>query len=89
VTGVAGHQLLLTSPGGVLRNNLRWRVFDSAALSIGLAGPTPHELPTHRSQPRCCGGANVQGGSAMLGHESATITLDVYADLFETEPADS
>jgi hypothetical protein len=36
---VAGHQLVLTSPGGVLRNNLRWRVFDSAALSIGLAGP--------------------------------------------------
>jgi len=25
----------------------------------------------------------------MLGHESATITHDVYADLFETDPADS
>ena len=84
--GVAGHELVLTRPGGGLRKNLRRRVFDSAAVSIGLAGLTPHELRQPASPRR---GANVKAVQRMLGHESAAMTLDVYADLFETEPADS
>jgi hypothetical protein len=34
-------------------------------------------------------GARVKAVQRMLGQESAATTLDVYADLFETEPADS
>jgi hypothetical protein len=49
VNGVTGHEPVLTSPGGrVLRNNLRWRVFDSAALSIGLGHePAAMTLDVH------------------------------------------
>jgi len=79
--------LVFTSPGGeVLRNNnFRRRVFDRAAESVGLAGLTPHELRHTAASLAVAEGANVKAIQRMLGHASAAMTLDVYADLFEDD----
>ncbi|QLQ37309.1 tyrosine-type recombinase/integrase [Micromonospora robiginosa] len=87
IAGRSGDELVFTSPaGGVLRNNnFRRRVFDRAAVSVGLAGLTPHELRHTAASLAVAEGANVKAVQRMLGHASAAMTLDVYADLFEDD----
>jgi integrase len=87
IAGRGRDQLVFTSPGGeVLRsNNFRRRVFDRAASSVGLAGLTPHELRHTAASLAVAEGANVKAVQRMLGHASAAMTLDVYADLFEDD----
>jgi integrase len=68
----------------VLRNNnFRRRVFDRAAEAVGLFGLTPHELRHTAASLAVAEGANVKAVQRMLGHASAAMTPDVYADLFE------
>jgi integrase len=70
----------------VLRNgNFRRRVFDRAAELVGLAGLKPHELRHTAASLAVAEGANVKAVQRMLGHASAAMTLDVYADLFEDD----
>lgn len=80
-------ELVFTSPeGGVLRdNNFRRRAFDRAAESVDLRGLTPHELRHTAASLAVAEGANVKAIQRMLGHASAAMTLDVYADLFEDD----
>jgi integrase len=80
-------ELVFTSPGGaVLRNNnFRRRVFDRAAESVGLTGLTPHDLRHTAASLAVAEGANVKAVQRVLGHASAAMTLDVYADLFEDD----
>lgn len=87
IAGRAGDDLVFTSPTSeVLRNNdFRRRVFDRAAESIGLAGLTPHELRHTAASRAVAEGANVKAVHRMLGHASAAMTLDVYADLVEDD----
>ncbi|MBQ1065177.1 MULTISPECIES: site-specific integrase [Micromonospora] len=87
IAGRSGDELVFTSPTGeVLRNNnFRRRVFDRAAVSVGLAGLTPHELRHTAASLAVAEGANVKAVQRMLGHASAAMTLDVYADLFEDD----
>jgi integrase len=87
MAGRSGDDLVFPSPGGeVLRNNnFRRRVFDRAAESVGLAGLTPHELRHTAASLAIAEGANVKAVQRMLGHASAAMTLDVYADLFEDD----
>jgi integrase len=87
IAGRDRDELVFTSPGGeVLRNNnFRRRVFDRAAESVGLAGRTPHELRHTAASLAVAEGANVKAVQRMLGHASAAMTLDVYADLFEDD----
>jgi len=77
--------------GGVLRNsNWRARVFapavakcqktDESFLSI-----TPHDLRHTAASVAVSAGANVKAVQRMLGHAKASMTLDVYADLFDTD----
>ncbi|WP_197701252.1 tyrosine-type recombinase/integrase [Micromonospora coriariae] len=77
-------ELVFTAPnGGPLRNtNLRSRVFLPAAASIGLAGVTPHDLRHTAASLAVAAGANVKAVQRMLGHASASMTLDAYAGLF-------
>lgn len=63
----------------------RRRVFDRAAAPIGLAGLTPHELRHTAASLAVAEGANVKAVQRMLGHTSAAMTLDVYANLFEDD----
>jgi integrase len=79
--------LAFTSPtGGGLRNrNARALWFDKAAAAIGEPGLTPHELRHTAASLAVSAGANVKAVQRMLGHASAAMTLDRYADLFEDD----
>lgn len=46
---------------------------------------TPHELRHTAASLAIHAGANVKAVQRMLGHKSAAMTLDTYADLFETD----
>ncbi len=59
--------------------------FDAAAAAIGEPGLTPHELRHTAASLAVSAGANVKAVQRMLGHASAALTLDRYADLFEDD----
>jgi integrase len=82
-----GEELAFPSPqGAVLRNrNARSAWFDAAALAIGEPGLTPHELRHTAASLAIKAGANVKAVQRMLGHASAAMTLDRYADLFDDD----
>ena len=84
-TGV--EELIFTSERGHrLRNrNERRRWFDEAAGKIGKPELTPHGLRHTAASMAIAAGASVLSVQRMLGHSSATVTLDVYADLFEDD----
>jgi integrase len=62
--------------------NFRRDVFDRAAESIGLTRLVPHELRHTAASLAISAGASVKAVQGMLGHASAVMTLDTYADLF-------
>lgn len=75
-----------TASGAPLRNrNARRSWFDAAAEAIGEPGFTPHELRHTAASLAVSAGANVKAIQAMLGHASAAMTLDTYADLFDDD----
>lgn len=84
------HDLVFsTRNGAVLRGgNFRSRVFAPAVARLHLASPagfpqiTPHDLRHTAASLAISAGANVKILQRMLGHASAAMTLDVYADLF-------
>ena len=87
MAGKAPTDLVFTSPeGGVLRNrNARRAWFDRAAVLAGVQGLTPHELRHTAASLAVSTGANVKAVQRMLGHKSAVVTLDTYADLFDDD----
>jgi integrase len=77
---------LLTQPGGMLDNtNFRRNIWNPAARSIGLAGFTPHDLRHTTASLAVSAGANVKALQRLLGHASASMTLDVYSALFDSD----
>jgi integrase len=56
--------------------------FDKAAAAIGVLGLHPHELRHTAASLAIASGANVKVVQQMLGHKSATVTLDQYGHLF-------
>ncbi|HYB38964.1 MAG TPA: site-specific integrase [Mycobacterium sp.] len=77
--------------GGVLRNsNWRARVFEPAVTRCQAADDTfpaitPHDLRHTAASLAVSAGANVKAVQRMLGHAKASMTLDVYADLFDED----
>jgi integrase len=77
--------------GGVLRNsNWRARVFEPAVTKCQKADEsfpsiTPHDLRHTAASLAISAGANVKAVQRMLGHAKASMTLDVYADLFDED----
>jgi integrase len=70
--------------GGVLRNWIFRRAsFDRAAAAVGLDGLVPHELRHTAASLAVSSGANVEAVQRILGHGSAAMTRDTYADLFD------
>lgn len=53
--------------------------------SDGFPRVTPHDLRHTAASLAISSGANVKAVQRMLGHASAAMTLDVYADLFDTD----
>ncbi len=76
-----------TTNGAPQRNrNARRAWFDAAAASIGVPGLTPHELRHTAASLAVSAGANVKAVQRMLGHTSAAMTLDRYADRLRRRP---
>lgn len=77
--------------GGVLRNsNWRARVFQPAVEKCQKSADsfpsiTPHDLRHTAASLAISAGANVKAVQRMLGHAKASMTLDVYADLFDED----
>ncbi len=68
--------------GGVLHlRNFRRTSFDPAVRAAGLDGLTPHALRHTAASLAIASGANVKVVQTMLGHQSATMTLDLYGHL--------
>ena len=59
-----------------------WRAAQGAGIAEHL---TPHDLRHTAASLAVSAGANVKAVQRMLGHASASMTLDVYADLFEDD----
>jgi integrase len=64
--------------------NFRRNIWNPAARSIGLDGFTPHDLRHTTASLAVSAGANVKALQRLLGHVSASMTLDVYR-LFKLE----
>lgn len=67
--------------GYLTEGEVRW-VFDPAATAIDQAGLTPHELRHTCASLAIAAGANVKVLQTLLGHKTATLTLDRYGHLF-------
>lgn len=83
--GRDGADLLFASPeGSYLRNtNSRRRWWNRATAAAGLAGLVPHELRHTAASLAVHAGADVLMVSKMLGHASASMTLDRYGHLWD------
>ncbi|SPX75637.1 site-specific tyrosine recombinase XerC [Mobiluncus mulieris] len=68
-------------------SNLRFH-FALAAAAIGETGLHIHDLRHTAASLAVSAGANVKALAQMLGHSSAAMTLDVYADLFAEDLSD-
>ncbi|MGG5753254.1 tyrosine-type recombinase/integrase [Zafaria sp. Z1313] len=68
---------------GTSKTSRGW--FVGALQRAGLPRMTPHELRHTAASLAISAGANVKAVQRMLGHASATMTLDTYADLFEDD----
>lgn len=69
--------------GGVLRNgNFNRRTFTPAAKAIGEPNLTPHGLRHTAASLAIAAGGNVKVVQQMLGHATASMTLDLYGHLF-------
>lgn len=84
VTGKGRDELVFPGPrGGALRaQGYQRAALTAAARSVGLAGLHPHALRHTAASLAIASGADVKVVQQMLGHKSATMTLDLYGHLF-------
>ena len=85
VRGRRPDDLVFTSPQGepLRASNFRRDVFTPATRRVGLDGVVPHGLRHTAASLAIAAGADVKVVQAMLGHKSATMTLDLYGHLFD------
>ncbi|NSC22239.1 site-specific integrase [Streptomyces albus subsp. chlorinus] len=86
VEGRHESELLFTAPhdGPLRARNFRQRLFAPAVAKAGLGHLklTPHKLRHTAASLAIASGADVNVVQSMLGHKSATLTLDTYGHLF-------
>jgi integrase len=92
MVGKGREELVFTNlRGGVLRgSNFRPRYFATAVEAVqrddeSFPSITPHDLRHTAASLAVSAGANVKAVQRMLGHAKASMTLDVYADLFDDD----
>jgi integrase len=89
--GRAGTETLFGRAGGYLRRPDQRRGWFAAAVTkcqlvdANFPRVTPHDLRHTAASLAVSAGANVKVVQRMLGHASAAMTLDVYADLFDED----
>jgi integrase len=87
IQGKAPDDLVFTNSAGRMLDNTNFRrnIWNPAARSIGLEGFTPHDLRHTTASLAVSAGANVKALQRLLGHASASMTLDVYSALFDSD----
>jgi integrase len=65
--------------------NARRDWLNGATADAGVPGLTPHELRHTAASLAVAAGASVLAVQRMLGHEKASMTLDIYSDLFDSD----
>lgn len=83
IAGRSADELVFPAPqGGTLRvRNFRRVALDPAADAIGVPELHPHALRHTAASLAIASGADVKVVQQMLGHKSATMTLDLYGHL--------
>lgn len=86
VKGRKATALVFPGKGGewMTMGEFRWR-FDPAAMAAGVDGLVPHELWHTAASLAIRSGAGIKVIQKMLGHKTATLTLDRYGHLFPDE----
>lgn len=88
-TSPKGEQIRLSNfRGRIGENGKRWGVFLPALERAGLARMKIHELRHTAASLAVSSGANVLAVARMLGHADPSVTLRVYADLFDSDLED-
>lgn len=84
IAGLDAAALVFTGPrGAVLRSTtFRDAALAAAAKRVGVPGFHPHEFRHTAASLAIASGADVKVVQQMLGHKSATMTLDLYGHLF-------
>ena len=86
-TGKSNEDLIFPGPGGCYparpHSGDGW--FAAALRRAGLPTITVHDLRHSCASLAVSAGVNVLALQRMLGHGSAKVTLDVYADLFDSD----
>lgn len=87
--GKGRDDLVFVSPSGegyLHRSSTTERGWFAASVKrAGIPRVTPHDLRHTAASLAVSSGANVKAVQRMLGHASAAMTLDTYADLFDTD----
>ena len=78
-------QLVFPGRDGFLTSFEYRQAFDPAAKAIGLPGLVPHELRHTCASLAIAAGANILAVQRLLGHETASMTLDLYGHLFSDD----
>jgi integrase len=69
--------------GGLRRHSRFYKRFQDATAQVGLEGLRPHDLRHTAASLAIASGADVKVVQRMLGHASATMSLDLYGHLWE------
>lgn len=67
------------------RSHNGWGWFDRAVAESGVPRVTAHDLRHTAASSAVSAGANVKAVQRLLGHASAAMTLDIYANLFDDD----
>ncbi|WP_244165066.1 tyrosine-type recombinase/integrase [Rhodococcoides fascians] len=84
IAGRSSDEYLFPSRHGTVLplGEFRW-AFDKAVAAAGLGDLTPHELRHTAASLAIAAGADVKVVQRMLGHKTATLTLDLYGHLMD------
>jgi len=89
VARAAPGEYLFPSPTGVIWTNTNFRLrakWPQTTASVGLAGTTIHDLRHTAATLLIASGADLKAVQAILGHASATMTMDLYGHMFSEAP---
>ncbi|WP_426595865.1 tyrosine-type recombinase/integrase [Cellulomonas sp. McL0617] len=89
IEAVPSGSYLFPSPTGAIWTNTNFRVrsrWTETTQAVGLAGTTIHDLRHTAASLLIAAGADVKAVQMILGHATATMTMDLYGHLFSEAP---
>ncbi|MBK5250205.1 MAG: tyrosine-type recombinase/integrase [Actinomycetales bacterium] len=89
VATAAPGAFLFPSPTGGIWTNTNFRVrcrWTEVTQAVGLGGTTIHDLRDAAASLLIAAGADVKAVPVILGHATATMTMDLYGHLFSDTP---